>query len=73
VSFVSGGALCGYAGMEEVKYILHPIYFLRLGLSWPFLHLGFGVYDFGIFLCAKGNKLQDLAIDIEGEVPDGAW
>jgi hypothetical protein len=52
------------------KVFKHPIYWIRYGISFLFLWPGFWIYDFGARLCSVGNKLQDLAVRIEGEIPE---
>jgi hypothetical protein len=54
------------------------IYWIRYGVSEPFLWIGFRIDDLGalivrggVFIQRFGNKLQDLAVAIEGEVPEG--
>lgn len=47
------------------------VYWIRYGVSFFVLWPGFWIYDLGARLCSIGNKIQDLAVAIEGEVPEG--
>ena len=52
------------------KVLKHPIYWLRLGVSFFILFPGFWITDFGAWICRIGNKIQVLAVRIEGEIPE---
>lgn len=55
------------------KYLMHPIYWIRLGLSYPVMTLGFLINDLSVRIYKVGMWVQDKGVAIEGEVPDGAW
>jgi hypothetical protein len=52
------------------KIVKHPVYWIRYAFSSLFLFPGFWITDLGAKICVVGNKLQDLAIAIEGDIPD---
>jgi hypothetical protein len=55
------------------KYLMHPIYWIRYGLSCPVMWLGYLFHDMGTKLLVMGNRTMDTGVAIEGNVPDGAW
>lgn len=55
------------------KYLQHPIYWIRYGLSRPVFYFGLFIYDVGVRLASLGNRGMSSAVAIEGSVPNGAW
>lgn len=54
------------------KYLGHPIYWTRRGLAYPVMSLGFGIENVSTWIYKFSNWVQNLAINIEGEIPEGA-
>jgi hypothetical protein len=52
------------------QIIKHPIYRIRYGISFFFLWPGFWIHDLGTWVLVFANKLMDLAVAIEGDIPD---
>lgn len=61
----------GLVQMNGLKKVFkHPVYWIRYGISFFVLWPGFWVYDLGKLILVFGNKLMNLAVVIEGEIPE---